>query len=120
MKQVIKPVHKKRINQMCVSAAGLYSASEDGSVILWNVQTKDVIRTVKAHESRCNSVVVVGNDKIWTCGWDTTVRVFEAQSLNPLQTLSGFHDDAVFGLLAVGNFVWSVAGDKGIVIWTRK
>jgi WD40 repeat protein len=139
VKQVIKPVHKKRINQMCVSSTALYSASEDGSVIMWNVQTKEVIRTVKAHESRCNSVILVG-DKLWTCGWDTTsedewfcfvldwfskfcssVRIFDAQQLNPLQTLSGYHDDAVFALLLVSkDFVWSVSGDRGIVVWTRK
>lgn len=48
------------------------------------------------------------------------VRLFDSQQLTHLKTLSGFHDDAVFSLLSVGNFVWSVSGDRGIVIWTKK
>jgi WD40 repeat protein len=78
-----------------------------------------MVRSVKAHDSRCNSVLLIG-DRLWTCGWDTTVRLFDSNNLSLLQTLVGYHDDAVFALLDAGGFVWSASGDKGIVVWSRK
>ncbi len=118
LKHSIKAAQKKRINQMCVRGSHLVSASEDGNVTVWSVETREALQVVRAHESRCNGVIAVGSF-LWTCGWDTSIRVFDS-NLNLVQTLSGYHDDAVFSLLRDGDYVWSASGDKGLIAWKVK
>jgi WD40 repeat protein len=118
LRTTFQTAQKKRINQMVPVKDGskVYSASEDGIVAVWSTEQRVLLQNIQAHESRCNAITLVG-DKVWTAAWDTTIRIFD-DSLNLLETLVGFHDDAVFGLVNVDDQkIWSSAGDKGIVIW---
>ena len=61
-------------------------------------------------------LMLVVKELVWTCGWDTTVNIFDLQ-MNLLQTLTGIHDDAVFSLAQCDDYVWSGSGDKSLVVW---
>ncbi len=118
LKHSIKAAQKKRVNQMCVRGAILFAASEDGTVTVWSTETRESLQLIRAHDSRCNAVISV-NNWLWTCGWDTTIRIFD-EHFNLVQTLTGFHDDGLFSLVRSGDYVWSASGDKGLVAWRIK
>lgn len=113
----IPQAHKKRVNRMCVSEdqSSLYSACEDGNISVWNVAERQALKTVRAHDSRCNYVSWI-DGRVWSCAWDTTVHVYDPE-MNLVTILSGYNDDAVFSLTNIGNFVWTTSGDKGLTVW---
>lgn len=119
VKHVIKAASRKRVNQINMQTpTQAVIVSEDGTLSSWSVASRTQIRLVQAHESRCNCVSVAADGRIWTCGWDTSIRVF-SPDLELLTTFTGYHDDAVFTLMSVGEKqVWGGSGDKGLSIWS--
>ena len=51
------------------------SASEDGGIVLWDVQTKDIIQRIQGHKGVCFWVDVHG-DTMTSAGQDHTVKVY--------------------------------------------
>ena len=51
------------------------SASEDGGIVLWDVQTKDIIQRIQGHKGVCFWVDVHG-DTMASAGQDHTVKVY--------------------------------------------
>ena len=120
LKETIRNAQKKRVNGMQVGAEGavVLSAGEDGILTMWSTESRQVLHSIAAHEARCNSVLVASNGTIWTAAWDTTIKVFDGvHELELLDTQTGIHDDAIFGLIQVGDYVWSSSGDKSLAVW---
>lgn len=66
--------------------------SEDGTLVLWDVSSKDVLQTLDAHEGVVLGVDVRTDDQsIVTCGADKTIRVWKAMAPND----QAHHDDAL-------------------------
>jgi COMPASS component SWD3 len=53
----------------------IVSASEDGGIVLWNVQSKDIIQRIEGHKGVCFWVDVHG-DTMVSAGQDHTIRVY--------------------------------------------
>lgn len=59
--------------------------SEDGTTVLWDVSSKEVLQRLPGHEGAVLGVDVGGEDQdIVTCGIDRTVRVYKRQPSAPL------------------------------------
>jgi COMPASS component SWD3 len=67
--------------------------SEDGTVVLWDVSSKEVLQTFQGHDGVVLGVDVGLEDQtIATCGLDGTVKIWKRQPLP--ETPTNGHDDA--------------------------
>lgn len=60
--------------------------SEDGSMVLWDVSSKDVMQVIKGHEGVVLGVDVSADETLVSCGVDKTIRIWKR-----LPTLTNGH-----------------------------
>jgi WD40 repeat protein/serine/threonine protein kinase len=120
--------HQKMVSGLAYSPNDklLATASEDGTVQIWETDSYRLLKTLKGHSS-CVNRVVFSPDGTWiaTAGCDKTVKVWDAKTF--LETASFPHEDACFGLaispdgmtLAAGqgDGVWGKPANNDIVLW---
>ena len=100
----------------------LISASEDGTVGLWDVETLSLIKQVKHHDSEVLGVAVLEDRRIvsWSGEWfetvlgDATVRLSD-ENLNLVATMEG-HRSWLGGFCQQGDLFFSWSRD--IRVWT--
>jgi ribosome assembly protein 4 len=91
--------HKKWITSISFKPLHLYknenneiikfiSTGKDGFLKLWNGNTGKIIISTAAHEQSITKTIWSGENIIYTCSEDQTVKVFD-ENLNHLQTLIG-------------------------------
>lgn len=92
--------------------AFVVSGSEDGKIFTWDVESKQILQTIKGHEG-----VVLGVDTLEeeglmvSCGMDKTIRVWERVN----EPAVGEEEDAVAGTQA-GEILVDGMGDCGMPI----
>ena len=110
---------ENRINDMAVGKGYVWMACDNGKIIRWNSQTRTIVNTIEAHEGRAFAVAL-SSTRLWTCGWDKTVRTFDLESCIPESIMSG-HEDSVdtIRLVDAGGKMqlWSGSADKTVGIW---
>ena len=79
-----KPLHLYKNNEI----TKFISTGKDGFLKLWNATTGKIILSVSAHSQSITKTVWSGENVIYTCSEDQTVKVFD-EGLNHLQTLVG-------------------------------
>jgi len=95
----------------------VFTTADDGKVKIWS---EDLVmqREWQAHDYAGYHMVVMGG-RLITASIDSTIKVWNLETLECLQTLRD-HEDAVRKLAATGDFLYS-GDEKGIVIkwiWT--
>ena len=89
--------HKKWITSISFKPLNLYknnevtkfiSTGKDGFLKLWNASTGKIILSTAAHEQSITKTIWSGENIIYTCSEDQTVKIFD-ENLNHLQTLIG-------------------------------
>jgi ribosome assembly protein 4 len=89
--------HKKWITSLSFKPLHLYkdkevtkfvSTGKDGFLKLWNATTGKIILSTLAHGQSITKTIWSGENIIYTCSEDQTVKIFD-EELNHLQTLQG-------------------------------
>jgi len=56
---------------------------------------------------------------VWSGSFDTNIIIWDVETFQPVQELSGGHDDAVKTLTVTSAGAWSGSMDGKLVRWTR-
>jgi F-box/WD-40 domain protein 7 len=87
---------------------------------VWDLETKEVIHTISAHNDSIWSIQVVGQ-LVYTCSDDNTVKVWDAgspaSSLTLLKTLMNPEDTRILSLAIGCGFIYSGTQNSKIVVW---
>ena len=90
-----------------------------GSVRLWDVETGNLLKTLKGHKSRVTSVSFSSDSRRIVSGsWDKTVRLWDVETGNLLKTLKG-HKSRVTSVSFSSDSRRIVSGswDKTVRLW---
>jgi len=79
-----KPLHLYKDNEV----TKFVSTGKDGFLKLWNATTGKIILSTLAHGQSITKTIWSGENIIYTCSEDQTVKIFD-EELNHLQTLQG-------------------------------
>jgi WD40 repeat protein/tetratricopeptide (TPR) repeat protein len=102
------------------SGKEIASASRDRTVKLWNIETGELILTLKGHTDIVYSLSFNSTgDRIATTSNDGTIKLWQVSDGRLLQTFSG-HQSAVnwVSFSPRNNLLASVSDDKTLKIWT--
>src|SRR5205085_7973423 len=86
--------HKGSITSVSVSGAIAATASEDGTIKLWNLKTGESIKSWTAHNGGVSSVEFTRDGKLVSCGRDKYAKLFD-QAGKVEQTFAEFPDVAL-------------------------
>jgi len=88
-----KEVSDSQRKQWALAACG----SEDGSTVLWDVNSKEILQRLQGHEGVVLGVDVCAHDgAVATCGIDKTIKIWRRRKIGPAvngQAKSGAEDD---------------------------
>ncbi len=97
----------------------LASGSEDKTIRLWDVSTRQPLASLTGHEKPVNCVAFSPDGKVLaSASDDKTIRLWDVAGRQPLATLTG-HEDAVLcvAFSPDGRFLASASDDKTIRLW---
>ena len=65
--------HDKYVYSLCLDSANkhLFSGSHDRTIIMWNLESYERVRTFEGHTDRVNYIAVLSNEYLLSCGGDT-------------------------------------------------
>ena len=95
----------------------LISGSADKTIIIWNPQTGEILKTLKGHNEKVKSLALIG-DRLVSGSSDNSIRIWDINSGNQLNVLKG-HKDTVRCLAPMeDNRLASGDEDNTIKIWS--
>ncbi len=109
------------VSAVAVSADGnlLASASQDHAIVLWDLTTGEVSRTLRGHDTSVSAVAFGPNARILaSASIDGTVRLWHPTTGETLRILAG-HEERVSALAfsADGSLLASASGDHTVRVW---
>ena len=126
--------HKGPVRALTAVGGRLFSGSYDSTVRCWDIASGNCLGTLKGHLKPVRALTSLSTVTTGGIGWgrpqekhyvasgsdDTTVRVWDTQSLRCVATLRG-HTDNVRSLVSVPDkFIISGSWDKTIRVWDCK
>jgi WD40 repeat protein len=113
--------HRGRVNQIAVAESGgrAFSASDDGTVIVWDIAAHRAVGTLVGHSDRVNSVDCTPNgNQVVTASKDRSLRVWNVTTLEELRRLGGANSwPNCVAFLPDGKSVFTAWTDSGLRIW---
>ena len=98
----------------------LVSASEDGSIKFWNLESLKLIKTIPVHKESVNKVLKLSKDIFITGSSDKSIKLWNVETDELLMTLLG-HDDYVRDLEIISEDLIASGGEDGTIkIWNLK
>jgi WD40 repeat protein/beta-lactamase regulating signal transducer with metallopeptidase domain len=89
-----------------------------GSVTLWDVVTRKVKATLDGHERGVNTVVFAPDGKTFASGgWDGTIRIWDAQTLEPRHVLEGLSGLTELAFSPDGRLLASAGEGDVVTLW---
>lgn len=115
--RVFKNQHSAGISslQFCEAQNILITGSYDKTAIVWNLETGEVLRTLKGH-ARCIRTLQFDDTKLVTGSMDNTLRIWNYHTGQCIRTLEG-HTDGVVHLNFNCRILASGSADSTIKIW---
>ncbi len=105
------------------SISFLVSASEDKTIIWWNLDTGDLIRRIKAHEDRvlCLSTIHIGLKNILISGGaDKQIKFWDIEKGDFLKVIEG-HEDSIWDIQSLyfknQLVLLTTSNDKSLRFW---
>lgn len=120
--------HTNAVQAVAFNSAGtlLASASADLSIKLWDFATDgdyECLKTLRGHDHNVCGVVfaplAAGEDLLYSCSRDHTIKVWELATGYCVNTLNGGHSDWVRDVAVSddGLFLASCGNDRSILVW---
>jgi len=119
LRQDLKGVHLKQIQHTIVlDNDTIASASDDKTIVIWNIHTGMPKFHLKAHTDNINGLAKLSNDNLVSCSKDTSIIIWnKSDNYNIITTLYG-HLRSVICLKTIDeNRLASGSCDKKIIIW---
>jgi WD40 repeat protein/beta-lactamase regulating signal transducer with metallopeptidase domain len=89
-----------------------------GTVTLWNVKTRKVMATLDGHERGVATVVFAPDGtKFASGGWDGTIRIWDARTLEPLHVLGDLNGVAELAFSPDGRLLASAGEGNLVTLW---
>ena len=107
--------HTSDVTCLVVVNDYLASGSQDNTVKLWNLETKQLVATLGGHTDFVLSLTEI-NGYLVSSSQDTTIKLWSIETREEVVTLSG-HTDSVRCLTTVSNYLVSGSEDKTIKFW---
>ncbi len=107
------------VNSVAIQGSTLASGSDDKTIRLWNLNTRQAIATLYGHSQAVKSVAFSPDGKILATGSDDkTIKVWDVNTTQEIRTLFG-HSHAVKSVIFSpdGKLLASASWDKTIKLW---
>lgn len=69
--------HKKRVTALVANETSLFSASEDASVKVWDLESGNCTRSVNGHSGAVLSICITSEGRLYTGGIDKTINEWD-------------------------------------------
>jgi WD40 repeat protein len=113
--------HAAEVTAVAFDAKGtrLASASWDGTVKLWNADTREVLFTLRGHAGRIDGVAFSPDGRlVASASWDGTVKVWDAATGKECYTLRGHRGEvSSVAFSPDGQRLASASWDKTVKVW---
>ena len=119
LRQDLKGIHLKQIQHtIALDNDTIASASDDKTIVIWNIHTGMPKFHLKAHTDNINGLAKLSNDNLVSCSKDTSIKIWnKSDNYNVITTLYG-HLRSVICLKTIDeNRLASGSCDKKIIIW---
>lgn len=107
------------VHALAVDDNVLFAGVQDGSILAWKTNLVsnhiELAVTLKGHSSAVISLVV-GRHRLYSGSEDETIRVWDVNTLQCLQTING-HNNFVTSLLCWDNYLLSGSLDNTLKVW---
>eukprot|EP01080_Neovahlkampfia_damariscottae_P007013 gene7013-11178_t len=98
----------------------LMSASEDGCIKFWNLESMELIKTIVAHDQSVNKIVKHSKNICISGSSDKSIKIWNIEKSECLRSLSG-HEDYVRDLELLNDELLASGSEDGTIkIWNIK
>jgi len=116
--------HKKKVNAYTVVEDTIWSAGDDNIICVWNCKTFSLLKQLNGHQGAVYGIVTCG-DYVRSCGWDTTIRIWDTMSYETVCELADYHSDCVSSTIQLTHredkgykcYAWTSSWDKSICVF---
>ena len=109
--------HTLAVNGVYADANYVYSASDDGTVRVWDRSDDTLVTSLEGHGDRVNGVYA-DDEYVYTCARDNTARVWDRATFEEVAVLEG-HTDYVWDVYADETRIYTASRDGTVRIWDR-
>lgn len=109
-----------QVYSMVVDNNMLFAGTEEGTILAWKWGTEtnipELAATMKGHNGAVCSLLVGANNKLYSGSCDNTIRVWDLQTLQCIQTLHG-HTREVTSVICWDRYLLSASVDNTLKVW---
>jgi WD40 repeat protein len=103
--------HTRAVESIDIKDSCLYSGSSDSTIKIWDKNTGEILKSIKAHETSIYHVLVVETG-IYSASADKEVKRWDEDSVQVYK-----HKDFVNCVLVISNYLLSGSRDGLITLW---
>jgi WD40 repeat protein len=112
--------HINYVNSVVVLPSGyLASASDDKTIIIWDVNANQRIRTLEGHSSSVRSLAVLANGYLASASDDQTIKIWNADNGTLIQSIDSGYSSKVKALAVLQNRLLASGGaaQTDVKVW---
>jgi len=112
--------HTAAVCALLIEGRSLFSASDDKTILVWDLNTLKKKATLKGHTHRVRCLAIYGQTLV-SGGNDKKIRVWDLNSYSAVNTIEAAHQNWIRGLaIYEGTHCVSGSRDKTVKVWDMK